>query len=161
MKIQYLAKCKEHLGRAATTSRFFRTPVTEEGIRCLHRGSFDEALQILRDQYQEMPKVVDLSFHDAFYLNYLYGEDGRDPRRIQAYIDRLERLVKVHDDFPDIRNMLGIAYLIQCRHLYSRSLHEFQEAVDLNPEFRNAVKNLKLTKNDARGLLILLRALLK
>jgi hypothetical protein len=91
----------------------------------------------------------------------MYGEEGRSAETVQKYVTKLECLVKEYPDFPDLHNFLGIAYLIQCRHLFNKSLHQFQTAVDINPKFEKAINHLKLAKNDGKGLLILLRAMLK
>ena len=51
--------------------------------------------------------------------------------------------------------------MIQGRNLLLRAKEEFKNALDINPKFEKADKNLKLVENDGRGFLILLRALLK
>jgi len=107
-----------------------------------------------------MPEI-DITFHDEFYLRYLYGEDGRSASYISQYIKELERLVNKYPAYSDLRNKLGIAYVIQCRQIFSRALSEFQKATSIDPEYERAQKNLKLAHNDGKGLLILLRALLK
>lgn len=152
---------KEHLGKAVTISPLYRTPKYEEAMRRFHRGESGSALKILSGMSRSMPMAIDLSFHDAFYLSYVYGERGRDPKLIQKYIDRLEELVRRHPNYPDLRNLLGIAHLIGCRHLFTRSIEEFQKAVQLNPGYDQVKKNLALSRNEAKGLVILLRALLK
>jgi hypothetical protein len=56
---------------------------------------------------------------------------------------------------------LGIAHLIQCRNLFLRALEEFRVSLRINPGYKRAEKNLKLSENDGKGFLILLRAILK
>lgn len=152
---------REHLHRVAALSARFRVPGFEEAMRRIHRGDMDQALKLLQEVDRELPKVVDLGFDDAFYLNFLYGQRGRNTKAVQEYVNKLEALVREHPNFPDIHNKLGVAYLIQCRSLFNRALHQFQRACDINPEYKRAKSNLKLAKNDGKGLLILLRAMLK
>lgn len=152
---------REHLHRVAALSVRFRVPGFEEAMRKFHQGDMEQALKLLQKVDRELPKVVDLGFDDAFYLNFLYGERGRNTKAVQAYVNTLESLVREHPDFSDIHNKLGVAYLIQCRSLFNRALHQFQRACDINPEYKRAKSNLKLAKNDGKGLLILLRAMLK
>jgi len=152
---------QEHLSRAVALSSRFRTSEFEEAMREFRRGRISEAQELLQRIGRELPKVVDLDFDDAFYLNYLYGERGRSGKAVQEYVDRLEALIKEYPKFPDLHNKLGIGYLVQCRHLFNRALHQFQSACEINPEYERAKRNLKLAKNDGKGLILLLRAMLK
>ena len=91
----------------------------------------------------------------------MYGEKGRDIDTISTYVERLENVLSEHPEYVDIHNNLGIGYLIQCRTLFQQALHHFQKAYTINPDFERARNNYKLAKNDGKGLVILLRALLK
>ncbi len=152
---------KERLSRVAASSSRFRVPAFEEAMRVFHRGEVEGSLKLLRKVDEALTPVIDLSFHHAFYLKYMFGEKGRDAKTIQDYIRQLEALIKKHPAFPDLHNMLGVAYLIQCRGLFNKALHEINRACEINPEYERAKRNLKLAKNEGKGLLILLRSLLK
>lgn len=153
-------QAQEHLNRTAVSTRF-QTPDFEEAMRRFRKGEIDRALTLLRKVDQELSPLVDLGFHDAFYLQFMYGEKGRNGEAVQEYVDRLESLIKEYPDFPDLYNKLGIGYLIQCRKLFNRALHQFRHACSLNPSYERAKRNLKLAENDGKGFLILLRAMLK
>ncbi len=154
-------KVKESLSRAVSASKRFRTPLVEEAMRRFHQGHLKETRELLKRVGEELPVTIDLSFHDAFYLNYVYGDKGRNSLDVEQYIVKLEHLIKDHPRFPDVHNMLGIAYLMKCRDLFFKSLQHFQIACEINPNYKKAKRNRKLTENDGKGLLILLRALLK
>jgi len=154
-------RVKDNLSRVAAKSSRFRIPAFEEAMRQLHRRHITKTLDLMRQVERDLPKMIDLDFHDIFYLNVLYGERGRDRKAVDVYIAQLEALIRKHPTYPDLQNMLGVACLIQCRNVFNRSLRHFQKACDLNPDFERAQSNLKLAKNDGKGLLILLRALLK
>ena len=153
------ARIKEHLNRAAASIRF-QTHDFEEAVRTFHKGDSPAALSILEDVLRHLPPMIDLDFMDYFYLNYMYGE-GRQPKDIQIFIEKLELLSKRYPRFPDLRNHLGIGYLLQCRTLFQKALQQFRSAAEIDPQYERVRKNLKLTENDSKGLLILLRALLK
>jgi hypothetical protein len=51
--------------------------------------------------------------------------------------------------------------MIQCRHLFLKSVAEFEKAVELNKDYTDANNNLSLIRNVKKGFLILLRAILK
>ncbi len=152
---------REHLSRVAALSSRFRVPEFEEAMRMFHRGDLNCTLEFLRKVDEDLPKIIDLSFHDAFYLKYMFGEEGRDAKSIQEYVHQMESLIEEHPKFPDLHNRLGVAYLIQCRALFNKALHELNKACEIYPEYERAKNNLKLAKNEGKGLLILLRSLLK
>jgi tetratricopeptide (TPR) repeat protein len=152
---------KEHLNRASILSVRFQTSDFEEAMRRFHQGSVKEALDILRKVCQNLSRVADLNFHDLFYLRFMYGEGGRDARYVEEYVSRMELLSRRHPTFPDLQNHLAVGYLIQCRNLFNKALHSFRKAIETNPDYKRAKRNLKLAENDGKGLLLLLRALLK
>jgi tetratricopeptide (TPR) repeat protein len=152
---------RDHLNRAAAISRRFKIPDIEEALRKLHNEDIQTANRLLKNLERKIPRIIDLDFHDSFYLNYLYGEKGRQKKAVGDYIYQLEKVLSDHPDYPDIHNFLGIAFLMQCRNLFNRSLHHFQEAIRLNSKFKKAKDNLKLARNEGKGLMLLLRALLK
>ncbi len=152
---------KEHLSRAAASSSRFRVPAFEQAMRMFHRGEAKRTFELLKKVDEELSPIIDLGFHHTFYLKYMFGEKGRDAKSIEDYIHQLEALIKKHPAFPDLHNMLGVAYLIQCRGLFNKTLHEINRACEINPEYERAKRNLKLAKNEGKGLLILLRSLLK
>ena len=100
-------------------------------------------------------------FENEFYLKFLFGNLGNDEKLVSEFIDGLEALIEENPDYADLHNHLGVAYLIRGRNLLLRAKDEFKNALDINPKFEKADKNLKLVENDGRGFLILLRALLK
>ncbi len=158
---EMLKQAQNHLNRAAGLSVRFQTREFEEAIRVFHRGAVGETLRILENVLDHLPKAVDTDFIDYFYLNYMYGERGRNFKDIQEHVGKLELLSRRQPRYADIHNQLGIGYLIECRHLFQKALRHFRAAVEINPEYERARSNMKLAENDAKGLLILLRALLK
>ncbi len=101
------------------------------------------------------------SFENEFYLKFMFGGKGKDDKFISEHIARLKDAIKKFPYYADLRNYLGIAYLIQCRNLFLNALDEFRQALKINPNYKKAEKNLKLAENDGKGFLILLRAILK
>lgn len=154
-------KIREHLGRTVLEATQFQSSALEEVLRCLRQKNLDKTLKLLRKIESTLTKVIDLNFDDVFYLGLMYGEKGKDGPAIQDYVVKLESLAREFPDFPDLRNKLGIAILIQCRHLFNKALHQFREASTMNPDYEKAKNNLKLARNDGKGLIILLRAMLK
>jgi len=153
-------KAREQIGRAIHNSTF---PIhrAEEALRLLHQQRVQQVLALLTVLLEEKPWALPVDRYDRFYLDYLYGEQGRDAQRIQGYIRDLETAVRQYPPNGELHNRLGVAYMLQCRALFSHAIHEFQKALAINPALMRAKRNLQLVKNDAKGFLILLRALLK
>jgi tetratricopeptide (TPR) repeat protein len=152
---------KKHLSRAVALSTRFRTPEVEEIMRKLHKGNYDSASQLFEKVGSNIPKILDLDFVDEFYLNFMYGEKGKNEKLVHDFIKKLELLVKRHPKFGDIKTHLGIGYLVQCRELFINALQQFRSAVEIDPNHKKAETYLKLAENEGKGFLILLRALLK
>ncbi len=158
-------------------------PLQEEGSSYLKKAAekmlnrkfarFDEVIEKAESQDFEgainefllsKPKDVLTQISDIeneFYLKFMYGGKGKDDTFIADYIGKLKEMVAQNPDYADVRNNLGVAYLIQCRNIFLKALDEFRAALKINPDFKKAVKNLKLAENDGKGFLILLRAILK
>lgn len=151
----------EHLNRAVSDSKRFRIKTVAEGVLLIKKGDFEAALKKLRDTYRDISPEVDMHFHYEFYLNFLYGPDGRNPKHVQKYRVTLEKLLREHPDYPDLHNYMGVTALIQSRDFINHALQEFRTANRLNPDYQEAARNLKLTENDGKGFLLLLRAVLR
>ena len=98
---------------------------------------------------------------NEFYLKFLYGNKSQDDAFTKEYVKKLRADLRDHPEYADLHNNLGVAYLIQCRNLFLKALEEFRAALKINPKFKHAEKNLKLSENERKGFLILLRAILK
>lgn len=160
-KEESIRRAKDHLQRAVALSRQYQNAQTEESMRLLFKGQTEEAHKLLIDFLQSNNPRTEYAIQDEFYLSFLYGEQGRDRKRVSEYIDRLERSIADHASQADYHNHLGIVYIIQCRNLFNLALSHFRKAIGINPEYKTAAKNLKLADNEGKGLLLLLRALLK
>ncbi len=128
-----------------------------EKIKELHTVS--EALE-----YFEQARKFDIRaqlFDSEFYLKFMFGELDDDNQTLDYYIETIEHVLKDNPNYADLRHSLGVAYLLRGWQCFSKATGEFEKAVDINPYYEKAKKKLKLMQNDGRGLLILLRAILK
>ncbi|MFQ5677048.1 MAG: tetratricopeptide repeat protein [bacterium] len=154
-------KATRHLKVAADKMINRHIPNFDKVMGLLSGGSEKEALD---EFFQCTPNQVlseFMSIENEFYLKFMYGGKGKDDTFIADYVSKLTDLLDEFPNYADLRNNLGVAYLIQCRNLFLKSLDEFRGALKINPNFKKAEKNLKLAENDGKGFLILLRAILK
>lgn len=100
-------------------------------------------------------------FDSEFYLKFMFGELDDDNQTLDYYIETIEHVLVDNPNYADLRHSLGVAYLLRGWQCFSRATSEFEKAVEINPYYEKAKKKLKLMHNDGRGLLILLRAILK
>ena len=152
---------QELLTSIVDQGQYYKTEYLEMAVGSLDRGDFAEAINALENAESDLPQAVDFDFEAGFYLNFMFGGKGKNDDYIREYTDALRTAVDQYPGYADLRNNLGIAYLIQCRNLFLNALEEFRQALKINPEFKKADKNLKLAENDGKGFLILLRAILR
>jgi tetratricopeptide (TPR) repeat protein len=148
----------KHLQKAES---FINSDKLIEAYQYFDEGELVKSLKILESARRERFNDLNSDFENEFYLKFMFGGKGKDDTFIVENINKLKEAIKKNPKYPDLRNNLGVAYLIQCRNLFLNALDEFRHALKLNPNFKKAEKNLKLAENDGKGFLILLRAILK
>ena len=134
----------------------------ERTLEIIDTGILNEILDAL---YELQLKIVTHLKIDplieSFYLKFMYGGKELEYSELQSYENRILKLADQRDKFADYWNEMGTIHMIQCRHLFLKAVDEFDKAVELNNQYREARKNADLVKNIKKGFLILLRAILK
>jgi tetratricopeptide (TPR) repeat protein len=135
---------------------------------------FDDTLEIIKDS--DIDKVIetveDLQIKlitqmkintvlDTFFLKFMYG--GRDLTReeLEYYECKVREQENNREKFADYWNDLGRIHMIQCRNLFLNAISDFEKSIEINTSYKEANKNIELVKNNKKGFLILLRAILK
>lgn len=151
----------KHLAKAVEADSRFNNEYYKVALNYLKRSQYPEAMKALNETKNLNKATGEPSeIYHEFYLRLKYGEEGVDRKATEHYIAKLEEILDKHPNFVDVHNDLGVAYLIQCRFLFNRAIKEFKSALEINPGFTAAKKNLKLAENEGKGFLILLRAIL-
>jgi len=132
----------------------------QSALDLIRMGEMTAALDELQNMRREAQADCNFGFENEFYLKFIYGGKARDEAFVERYAERLREAIQAAPDYADLHNHLGIAYLIQCRNLFLRAMDEFRAALKINPNYKRAERNLKISENDGKGFLILLRALL-
>jgi len=156
-----IEKARELLNRVRTGQGFLKPEQIDAILAQLENNNYPEAVAALEMAIWEFPELLDRYLESEFYLKFMFGGKGKDDEFIRDYTNQLIQSIEQYPEYADLRNHLGIAYLIQCRNLFLNALEEFRQALRINPDFKKAEKNLKLAENDGKGFLILLRAILK
>jgi tetratricopeptide (TPR) repeat protein len=143
-------------------NQIFKKQYLNSALELIEDNKFIDAYKVLENAESDILNSNDIpSLENEFYLNFMFGGKGKDDEFVAEYTKKLQQAIDKHPEYADLKNDLGIAYLIQCRNLFLKGLNEFRNALEINPEYKRAEKNLKLAENDGKGFLILLRAILK
>ncbi len=122
----------------------------------------------LNEAYDKLSVVADEEISSdpgaklvELYLRFVYGSNGSSEDGIKNYINKTKDLLKTYPGYADLQNELGIAYSIMGKFMRDRAIDHFNKATEINPRFKKAIRNAKLSENDLKGLEVLLEAILK
>ncbi|UCE66443.1 MAG: tetratricopeptide repeat protein [Candidatus Zixiibacteriota bacterium] len=153
--------CAETFGKAIAFNPRYGNENYKIGMDLLQQGRLEEAYEKLssvseNDGADSSPdKFVDT------YIRCVYGDNGATEKNIKDYIDKIENLLKTNPGYADLENELGMAYTIMGKIMRDKAIDHFKKAIEINPNFGKALKNIKLSENDLRGFEALLEAILK
>jgi tetratricopeptide (TPR) repeat protein len=164
--------------RVVVPSRVVRYLRILRGLERYQDQEWQQAFQSLEDTIQrkqlseilpalEQLQVKIISRHkinvliESFYLKFMYGGRELSQSELEIYERRFQNQLEDNKMFADYWNALGILHIIQCRIFYLKAYSEIEKAVTLNDSYAEAKHNLELIKNNKKGFLILLRAILK
>lgn len=111
--------------------------------------------------YFVMAKDTVGSSLDFFMIKFMFGGKEMNQEEMEYFEKRIIDEASFHEGFADYWNEMGVIHLIQCRDYFIKAVNEFEQAVSINPKFADAKQNHDLIKNNKKGFLILLRAILK
>lgn len=134
----------------------------EETLETLSDTNIDRVVDALENlQIKLITQMKINTVLDAFFLKFMYGGKELTREELEYYEGRVREQEEARESFADYWNDLGRIHMIQCRNLFLNALSEFEKSVELNATFKEAIKNFDLVKNNKKGFLILLRAILK
>ena len=153
--------CRESFEKATLLNPGYDCEEFRTALKKLQEGSLQEAYDLLGRVLDD--RVTDLAFDSLLedYVRSIFGDSGITEENIKAYIERIETLLAVNPGYADLQNELGMAYTIMGKIMSDKAMDHFKLALDINPRFRKALKNLKLSENELRGFDVLLEAILK
>ncbi len=139
----------------------FKSEYLQRGLDALENKDLERAFIELSKGYDaattnKFPKKT-----YNFHLEYLFQNENLREENVVRHIKKLNKKLESHPNYPDLYNELGMAYTVLTQFHSDRAIEAFQKALKLNPDYKTAMKNLKLTQNELKGLKTLLRAILK
>lgn len=133
----------------------------ENALGLVEEQKIDAAVTGLLAAQKNLGPKIKMAPETEFYTKFMFGGFDKDDEMVNEHIKVMMERINQNPNYADLHYDLAIAYLIKARNQFINALDEFQQAVELNPAFEKAKRSLKLVENDGRGMLILLRALLK
>jgi tetratricopeptide (TPR) repeat protein len=127
----------------------------------IEEEEYSEALETFLQFKESLKKINIHEFVSDFEIFSRFSDLKEIPLTVDEYIDRMSMKVEQYPAYADLRNALGKAYLIKMRTLFNAALTQFKKAIEINPEYEHAKKNLELVENEAKGFMLFLRAILK
>jgi tetratricopeptide (TPR) repeat protein len=161
--IERIKKATEHLRKAASLSSQVVQDRMQLGFENLQiKNNLEEAVSHFEKAIEQKKHHLSSDLPDnEFYIKFMFAKLETDSESLSYYIDKLEQSVSFNPDFADHRRSLGLAYMVKAWQYFVRAVKELRKTVEINPSFDKAKRNLKLLENEVRGLLLLLRAILK
>jgi Flp pilus assembly protein TadD len=149
------------LAKAVGFNPQFKNEYLQKGLDALSNRDLPAAFKMLKMGYDEAIGVRFPKKSYSFHLEYLYRNSLLREEAVIRHIKKLQKLIEIHPNYPDLYNELGMAYTVLTQFHSDRAIEAYERALKLNPEYKTAMKNLKLTQNELKGLKTLLRAILK
>lgn len=133
----------------------FRTAMT-----ALDTERYDLVYEKLAAIKREQDTVASSDLSLELYLILKFRAEELSEEDIDALIERLKVAIESNPGYADIQNDMGVLYAAKCKIFIDKAHESFRQALQTNPAFRKAEKNLKLSGNDQQGIHFLLKALL-
>lgn len=146
----------------------------------VHKNRFvfvniDEIEQLLSIRDYELLKSILKRYQEKFfeeeenyrilgfeiYIRIKYALDQLTDEELDFYQQQLEIILKDHPEYYDLWNVLGLIYIVRTKKLFNESKEQLEKALQLNKNYKNAKKNLRLVENDGRELISVLNSLLE
>jgi tetratricopeptide (TPR) repeat protein len=156
-----LLPAKVDLKNAAILDERFRENTFNEAFKLLEKGSIKESFKHFTEFSSKFMEIEVHDVIDEFSLFAKYSKKKISLLTVDEYITNIQALIEEHPEYADLHNTLGKAYILKVRALLNAATLQFQKALEINTEYGEARRNLELVVNEGKGILLLLRAILK
>lgn len=129
-------------------------------MTALDAERYDLVYEKLSAIKRDLDTVASSDLSLELYLILKFRAEELSEEDIDALIERLKIALESNPGYADIQNDIGVLYAAKCKIFIDKAHESFRQALQTNPSFRKAEKNLKLSGNDRQGIHFLLKALL-
>jgi tetratricopeptide (TPR) repeat protein len=152
---------EESFGKAIAFNPGYADQNYRTGMELLEQDRLEEA-------YEKLAVVSRSDNPDSssmrllnIYIKFVYGDNGNTEKNIKDYIREIENLLISNPGYADLENELGMGYTVMGKIMRDKAINHFKKALEINPGFKKAAKNIKLSEYDLKGFEALLEAILK
>lgn len=119
------------LKRAVGLAPEYRLKIVAEAIKYIYEKEYRLALEILEQVYDRTH--IPLSEEsDYFYLNFLYGDGGRDEAAIRKFQTHIQKVLERIPNYPERLSELGMTHLILAHEEIRKAAETFAESDDIS-----------------------------
>lgn len=94
-------------------------------------------------------------------MKFMLGANRVNERLLTKRIKSLQAAIQANPHYADIHHELAIAYTLLGSFIHRKAVEEYESALEINPEFERAKRNLKLAENEIKGFEVLVKAIMK
>lgn len=152
-------KAIQSFNQAAQLNPAFLSPVFTLGLDLLRQGNYSQAYQHL-SACTAIRKDRSPNYLHEYYLKFLSSNGSLDEKSLSQQIKSLQQLVDKNPAYADLHFQLGTVYMLLCRYITEKAVSQYKKALQFNPNYKKAEKNMKLCENDIKGMDLLLRAMI-
>jgi len=131
-----------------------------EGLKYFEEGDFEKAFAKLLTCREKHRKLKN-SETSSFYLKFMLGAERMNEKIITRRIKSLQNAISDNPHYADLHYELAVAYTLLGRFLHGKAIEEYKKALNLNPDFERAKKNLKLAENELMGTEVIIKAIMR
>jgi len=156
----YQEEVQNSLKKAVLMNPSYQNKYYVSGLEYFNANKPLEALEELKKAKTEGSSFSYLHEKYNYFLKILFSDD-EDYRfeMVWEYIHFLKELIKKYPGHADIYNDLGLAYCMLRNYLSDEAITSFKNAIKINPQYKSAQRNLKLSHYEKKGSVIFLEAL--
>ena len=158
LTLNYREDVKKCLEKAIRANPGYQNEHYKKGIKFLEAEKHNEALENFKIA-KKHKEYFYLHIKYEYYLILLFCEEKDNYDTIWKYIKFLQALLKKYPGHADIYNDLGLAYCMLRNYINNQAIMNFEKALKINPDFKKAKRNLKLSNYEKTGSEIFLKAL--
>lgn len=156
-----ISAAKLYFKNASIMDERYQDKSYSDAFRLLWDDNYVEAFERFAEFKENLKKVDVHEFIADFELFSKVGGTKDTKITIEEYIDLMSSKIDKFPHYADLRNALGKAYLLKVRALFNAARQQFKKALEINPDYQEAKKNMELVENELKGYVLFLRAILK
>lgn len=159
LTLNFQQEVTQSLEKAGLINPGYQNKHYQQAMEQLKANELSKAFESLKAaRYQGTPQYYRFHKYEQF-IKLMFMEEENQFELIWSYIRYLQQLIKKYPNHADIYNDLGLAYFMLRNYINDKAISCFKAALDINPKFEKAQRNLKLSSYEKTGSELFLKAI--